>query len=664
MPSASPKRYARGYSFSGAQANNPAKPLPAQHVDGEFDNVSQSINGLVDGLGEIRDTAGKVKNSALRFDTFPAALKGEPGQDGQDGEDGAPGPPGPPISSGTAGSLISLQSPANPAYLRNLQELQNGQPFNLRLHGFTGNGTFADTARLNDGLQYCADNFIPAFLEPGGYAVVQTNANEAMVIPGCSLSAYGAVVMPAAGFAADVDIVTWKPKPTAQVIYSTGGLVTTAGSPLIGGWTTIGASQVNVGDTLVCVAGFAGGLTTVVSKTANTVTVDVNASTSLAGTAGAFIVRPVSMGGSVGNSIHGLGIHPQWGVTKLGRYNFACHATYPTGTTLFEMRDCILNPGLDYSLFWENDSSPQINLQGSPALSWFIRNYFGEGMKLANHGDSLSVLKNTIRGTNGRRLDLTTTDGLGGYGSQTEVAYNNIVCSGGIRIGRGREVNIHDNNIEHNGAGWAGSGSHGAVIDFDGTEGAIYRAKFNDNLLSIHQVDAAYGVTALVRFNNVEDGETDGNTYYNAEPFNRYAVRTTPLAKRCVPDGGTNSYGGLLIPCFDAGVNTKGLMRPTLFVNGSTQVAGEDAAGVFIGVDGRVTVSGVINLPATPSGSAFLYIADTLGLPAKIKNFACRCLAGGVAAAGFFHIDPATQYLVWDGPSNATQAYLNHTYTL
>ncbi|WP_145925972.1 hypothetical protein [Shinella sp. HZN7] len=43
-----PPKYYPGYSYSGWQASNPARPLPAPQIDNDLANISQSINAIID----------------------------------------------------------------------------------------------------------------------------------------------------------------------------------------------------------------------------------------------------------------------------------------------------------------------------------------------------------------------------------------------------------------------------------------------------------------------------------------------------------------------------------------------------------------------------------------------------------------------------------------
>lgn len=69
-----PNRYSRGYSFSGFQANSPNRPLPGNKVDGELDNVEQSINDLANAVADIRRDDGALKNGIVTKDALAPGL--------------------------------------------------------------------------------------------------------------------------------------------------------------------------------------------------------------------------------------------------------------------------------------------------------------------------------------------------------------------------------------------------------------------------------------------------------------------------------------------------------------------------------------------------------------------------------------------------------------
>lgn len=72
---ADPTKYTISYSFSGWQASNPAKPLPAQHVDDQFAGIQTSIGQLVDAVKDVRRSDGKLKNASVTIDSLADEVK-------------------------------------------------------------------------------------------------------------------------------------------------------------------------------------------------------------------------------------------------------------------------------------------------------------------------------------------------------------------------------------------------------------------------------------------------------------------------------------------------------------------------------------------------------------------------------------------------------------
>lgn len=72
---ADPTKYTISYSFSGWQASNPAKPLPAQHVDDQFAGIRTSIGQLVDAVKDVRRSDGKLKNASVTIDSLADEVK-------------------------------------------------------------------------------------------------------------------------------------------------------------------------------------------------------------------------------------------------------------------------------------------------------------------------------------------------------------------------------------------------------------------------------------------------------------------------------------------------------------------------------------------------------------------------------------------------------------
>lgn len=71
---ADPTKYVPAYSYSGWQASNPNRPLPADEVDNDFANVSQSVNQTIDALKDVRRSDGKLKNQSVGPDQLSPAL--------------------------------------------------------------------------------------------------------------------------------------------------------------------------------------------------------------------------------------------------------------------------------------------------------------------------------------------------------------------------------------------------------------------------------------------------------------------------------------------------------------------------------------------------------------------------------------------------------------
>lgn len=71
---AAPIKYERIYSFSGFQATNPNRPLPAAPLDNELANVETSISKAVDAINDIRGADGRLKNGIVTADAFAPGL--------------------------------------------------------------------------------------------------------------------------------------------------------------------------------------------------------------------------------------------------------------------------------------------------------------------------------------------------------------------------------------------------------------------------------------------------------------------------------------------------------------------------------------------------------------------------------------------------------------
>jgi hypothetical protein len=66
--------YTLTYSFSGWQAINPAKPLPAPEVDTQFANIATSIGSIIAAVDQVRRSDGLLQNSIVTFDSLDPQL--------------------------------------------------------------------------------------------------------------------------------------------------------------------------------------------------------------------------------------------------------------------------------------------------------------------------------------------------------------------------------------------------------------------------------------------------------------------------------------------------------------------------------------------------------------------------------------------------------------
>lgn len=70
---ADPVTYTPEYSFSGFQAVNPSRPLPADQVDAELANVSTSVGELVEAVKNVRRSDGLLKNGVVTPESLSSA---------------------------------------------------------------------------------------------------------------------------------------------------------------------------------------------------------------------------------------------------------------------------------------------------------------------------------------------------------------------------------------------------------------------------------------------------------------------------------------------------------------------------------------------------------------------------------------------------------------
>lgn len=67
---ATPQKYEQSYDFSDYQASNPSSPLPGVQVDIQFAEIAQSIDEIVDALGDVRRSDGALQNDIVTADAL------------------------------------------------------------------------------------------------------------------------------------------------------------------------------------------------------------------------------------------------------------------------------------------------------------------------------------------------------------------------------------------------------------------------------------------------------------------------------------------------------------------------------------------------------------------------------------------------------------------
>lgn len=70
-----PTPYIVSYSFSGYQALNPNRPLPAGPVDVEFANIAVTLGETISALAEVRRSDGNLQNGVVTWDGLSADLQ-------------------------------------------------------------------------------------------------------------------------------------------------------------------------------------------------------------------------------------------------------------------------------------------------------------------------------------------------------------------------------------------------------------------------------------------------------------------------------------------------------------------------------------------------------------------------------------------------------------
>lgn len=295
------------------------------------------------------------------------------------------------------------------------------------------------------------------------------------------------------------------------------------------------------------------------------------------------------------------------------------------------------------------------------------------GIYLSDSGDSNVIQKNIVSGSN-----IGILYSLVSGASCLSIEDNNITATGGaIKGDYGSRTVIRHNNIEMP----SGSGSNGAIVDFNGGNGVAYQCSFTDNHISafgtstvttavrvrnMNGMDIARntflsGASSLVTAINVLDGSAQNvrihpNTYGAAPQFSAsaYAGGTTYTAGAYVTSSGYNwvslqaantGHAPEASPTWwqltsgprilDGGTGTCGVIKPLPALQNGWVYYGTSRSIplMFKDVTGVVHLQGAVASGTTTAGTALTALPAGF-YPKLLLNFNVHSLGGAVAGLG------------------------------
>lgn len=327
-------------------------------------------------------------------------------------------------------------------------------------------------------------------------------------------------------------------------------------------------------------------------------------------------------------------IQPNVGGTKYGKRSLFLN--FPTESNLAKLHihDLYLLAGNDYAL--ETFNNTGINIQGIPAHSTIERNFFVEGMKLVGLGDSINISENLFRANGGNRpaiwLDIADVSGTA---MAPIIARNNCDCDGGfLYMVRGRCPKIRDNNIELS----HGPGTlNGAVIDIHGSSGNIPYASITDNHLGIFGTATA---TSAIRIATATGTEIDRNTILTGLSTSNGVLITSAATDTQI--GRNEFHPNFVNPINDSGVGTMGVPVSVAPKNSWTNTGGGyQTLTAFKDANGWVRVIGVVNAPASPSGTVFATLPVSFRPPTSLPRVVVDATVSGGVSTGSIEVSTA-----------------------
>ena len=346
-------------------------------------------------------------------------------------------------------------------------------------------------------------------------------------------------------------------------------------------------------------------------------------------------------------------IQPTNGGTKYGGSAIFMNFQQTTNLSKLHMHDLYLLPGNDYS--FQINNNMVVNFQGVPANSTIERCYFAEGIKLIGIGDSNMIHENIFRASGGNRIAiwLYMAD-TSGVASHTVIRENNIDCPGGaLYATRGRSIKFIYNNVELS----AGSGTpNGSIVDIDGSSGSIPWGEVSSNHVGILGTATA---SSAIRINGSIGCAIDKNTLLAG-----YATTAAIFITASAGDtdiGFNEIQSNYTTPINNLGLRTIGVPLSLALLAGFYNTGGGyQPLSFFKSRTGLVTLTGVVNAPATPSGLTL----GTLPLgyrPTTVQRFVVSTVTGGTIVAYVIIVDTLGNVVIYCG-ATTTQIDINATF--
>lgn len=352
-------------------------------------------------------------------------------------------------------------------------------------------------------------------------------------------------------------------------------------------------------------------------------------------------------------SLENFMIYPGATGTPLGARGIYLDCSANCAIGFFHMAGVYCAFGNGYSFEANND--PAINAEGNPFNSVIERCQLWEGVKLGSVGDSVTIRNCVMRGTAGSArsgvLALVVTSVGSGTAAHFVVEKCNMDCPGAaIWILNGRNVKLVHNNIE---SSYGTGSSSSAVVDIDGTSGAVIMPEVKGNAIGIFGTSTA---ATAIRVNAAWEADIDNNSIIAGITVAQ-AVLLTANAQN-VHVGFNEISPSFTLPVNNAAVGTRGVRIPLTPGGGFTNVGvGSAPAAYWQAKDGTVTLEGLLACPATPAGLTMATLPAAARPPSNRSFSAYALVAAAVTPQGVAVL--ATGAVNFAGANTTTQVSLD-----